>query len=151
MVSIAGVDTGIVYYNEKWWLFCGIKNQLPNEKLYVYYSDELMGDYKPHLLNPVVVDPGGSRPAGQFITDSNVIYRPAQHSVKWYGEKINWYEIDELSPLKYHENFVGSISPRKSWKHNKGVHTFSQIPTMVVLDAKKRASGIKAFLAALKQ
>lgn len=146
LLNVAGVDTSIVNYHGYWWLFCGLKNELPNEKLHIYYSNELTGEYKSHLLNPVKVDPAGSRPAGQFIVKNDVLYRPAQHSVNWYGEKIDWFKVNELTPTTFSEEYAGEIAPQKQWEHNMGVHTFSQTSKLLVIDAKKRASGWNAFL-----
>jgi len=148
LVNIPGVDTSIVNYKGRWWIFCGLKNDLPNEKLHIYHSDTLTGNYKSHLLNPVKVDPAGSRPAGQFIVKNDVLYRPAQHSINWYGEKVDWFRINELSPTTFSEEYVDDIKPHKPWEHNKGVHTFSQTSKLVVIDAKKRASGWHAFWSA---
>ena len=149
LLNVAGVDASIVYYQGRWWVFCGLKDNLPNEKLFIYYSDELTGEYKAHEINPVKVDPAGSRPAGQFIIKNNVLYRPAQHSVNWYGEKIDWFKVNEFTPISFSEELIGEIIPQKQWEHNKGVHTFSQTSRIIVIDAKKRASGWHAFLASV--
>ena len=149
LMDLPGVDASIVHYQQRWWLFCGLKNDQPNEKLHIFYSDELLGEYKPHLLNPVKVNPEGSRPAGQFIINNNVLYRPAQHSVRWYGEKIDWFRIDELTPTQFYEENVGIIEPQLDWKYNCGVHTYSQTATIKVIDAKLRKSGWSAFMAAI--
>lgn len=150
LLNVAGVDSSIVYHQGRWWLFCGLKNDLPNEKLHVFYADELTGPYKAHLLNPVKTDPAGSRPAGQFIVENGVLFRPAQHSVNWYGEKIDWFKVNVLTPSSFCEEYVGEIVPRKSWDHNKGIHTFSRTSNFSLIDAKKMSSGRHAFLAALK-
>jgi hypothetical protein len=149
LIDIAGVDVSVVNFEGRWWLFCGLKNNSPNEKLFIYYSDELTGTYKAHTLNPVKTNPAGSRPAGQFIIKNDVLYRPAQHSVNWYGEKIDWFKISKLTPSSFVEELVGEISPQQSWTHNKGLHTFSKSSEIMVVDAKKRSSGWYAFLAEL--
>ena len=150
LINVAGIDSSIVFYEERWWIFCGIKNDLPNEKLHIFYSDKLKGEYKAHDLNPVKTDPAGSRPAGQFIIENGNLFRPAQHSVKWYGEKISWFKIKQLTPRSFSEEYVGELKPQNSWGYNKGLHTFSQTSKFMLIDAKKRASGWHAFLAALK-
>lgn len=150
LLDVAGVDASIVYYDERWWIFCGIKNDLPNEKLHIFYADKLAGPYEAHSLNPVKTDPAGSRPAGQFVVENGNLFRPAQHSVKWYGEKISWFKINTLTPRSFSEELVGEMKPQKSWDYNKGIHTFSQTSKFMLIDAKKRASGWHAFLAALK-
>ena len=150
LIDIAGVDASIVYYDERWWIFCGLKNDLPNEKLHIFYADKLTGPYEAHSLNPVKTDPAGSRPAGQFVINNGNLFRPAQYSVKWYGEKINWFKINLLTPRSFSEEFVAEMKPQKSWEYNKGLHTFSQTSKFMIIDAKKRSSGWTAFLAALK-
>ena len=150
LIHVAGVDSSIVYYENCWWIFCGIKDDLPNEKLHIFYADKLTGKYKAHGLNPVKTDPAGSRPAGQFVVNNDVLFRPAQQSVKWYGEKIRWFKINLLTPRSFSEEYVGELKPQSSWKYNEGLHTFSQTSEIMTVDAKKRASGWQAFLKALK-
>jgi hypothetical protein len=149
LINIPGVDTSIVLYKGRWWIFCGLKDDLPNEKLHIYYSDELTGEYKAHKLNPVKVDPAGSRPGGQFIIKNDVLYRPAQHSVAWYGEKIDWFKVVNLTPTSFNEEFIGDVKPHNMWEHNEGLHTFSQTSKIMVIDAKKRSSSWHAFLSSL--
>jgi len=150
LLNIGGVDSSLVNYQSRWWLFCGIKGDLPNEKLHIFYSDNMGGPYTPHLLNPVKVDPRGSRPAGQFIVEKEELFRPAQCSQKWYGEKINWFRIKNLTPVLFEEELVGEMTALPEWEYNKGVHTFSQTSSLMLIDAKKRKSGWHAFVAALK-
>jgi len=149
LLNVAGVDSSLVYYKEKWWLFCGLKDDLPNEKLHIYYADQLLGPYQAHSLNPVKVDPNGSRPAGQFIIENNVLYRPAQKSVKWYGESINWFEVEELNENAFCEKKIAEIAPHKKWTHKDGVHTFAKTSQIMVIDAKRRKSGWHAMWSAL--
>ena len=150
LIDVAGVDSSIVYHKEQWWIFCGLKDDLPNEKLHIFYADKLTGPYKAHSLNPVKTDPAGSRPAGQFVVENGSLFRPAQHSVKWYGEKISWFKINTLTPRSFSEEYVGDLKPESTWDYNKGLHTFSQTSKFILIDAKKRVSGWYAFLAALK-
>ena len=146
LINVAGVDSSIVQYQGRWWIFCGLKNDLPNEKLHVFYAEKLTGPYKAHDLNPVKTNPAGSRPAGQFIIDNTVLFRPAQYSVNWYGEKIVWFKIKELTPNTFSEEQVSESVAQSNWEYNKGLHTFSQSPSFKVIDAKKRSSGWQAFL-----
>ena len=149
LMNVPGVDSSIVQYEGRWWIFCGLKNNLPNENLYVFFADQLTGPYTAHALNPVKTDPSGSRPAGQFIIDGKKLYRPAQQSVSWYGEKIRWFEIKDLTPNTFSEQYVSESVPQSKWEYNKGLHTFSQASSFKVIDAKKRSSGWHAFLAEL--
>jgi hypothetical protein len=145
------VDASILFYENRWWLFCGIRGDLPNEKLHIFYADALEGPYYPHLLNPVKTSPEGSRMGGNFIRRGNEIYRPGQYSRKWYGEKIAWWKIVKLTPEVFEEEPVGEWAPDRSWTFSDGLHTVSTAGDFFAIDAKKRRSDRVSLTAALRK
>lgn len=130
------IDPAWCFYNGFFWLFCGLKGQEPNEKLFLFFSDKLDGDYKPHPLNPIKVDPHGSRSAGTIFFRNGALIRPAQVSIKFYGEYISMQRITKLSPFEFSEESIGEIKPQQFGAHYKGLHTFSIIGNDVLVDLK---------------
>lgn len=145
LADIPAVDASLLFHAGKYWLFCGLKNDLPNEKLHIYYADSLTGEYRPHLLNPVKTTPAGSRMGGTFFQKDGHLLRPAQYSVKWYGEKTVFGQLQHLSETRFDETPAGELVPGATWPYREGVHTFSRCDTFYVLDAKRRRSGLAAF------
>lgn len=143
-----GVDSSLVWKDGYWWLFCGIKGELPNEKLLVFYSQTLEGPYLPHLLNPVKTDPEGARMGGNFHRAGDLLFRPAQYSRRWYGEKIVWWKILHLTPETFEEELCGELAPQSGWELHDGLHTISSDGEFFAVDVKKRRSDAVSLAAA---
>lgn len=129
-------DPTIINYNSTWWLFC-TKHPYNNSKLYVYYSDELKGEWLPHKQNPVKTDVRSSRPGGTPFVNNNKLYRPAQCSSGEYGSKIAINYVRKLTPTQYIEEKVSEISPSESCSYD-GMHTLSSQGDITLIDRKKR-------------
>ena len=98
------VDPTIFRYKDKWWLFVSTPN---NNILNLYYSDELFGEWKPHLMNPIVkFNKKIARPAGRVIKHNGRLYRFAQDDYPRYGIQVFAFEIIELTENTYKEKMV---------------------------------------------
>lgn len=137
--NVAAVDATTFFYDDKVWLFTNIaKNGASDwEELYLFYSDNLLGNWVAHPLNPIVSDVTCSRPAGNiFINKKRQIIRPSQDCSKCYGYAINLNLITKISPTEYEERTIEKILPRSLGKYF-GTHTFNKIEDFYFYDAKK--------------
>ena len=93
------VDPSIHFDGKLYWLFCTRFTSFhdANASLFLFYSDNLRGPYKPHLLNPVKSDIRCSRPAGSFFSMEGKLHRPAQDCSHSYGGAISIMRIEKLS------------------------------------------------------
>ncbi|MEO6902891.1 MAG: hypothetical protein ABI315_07030 [Bacteroidia bacterium] len=149
--NFAAIDSSIIYYDDYFWLFCGNKNDYPNEKLFLFYSKTLTGSYVPHIQNPIKVNPAGSRNAGNIIIENGAIIRPGQYSVNFYGEKIILNKVDKLTPSSYSESYESEISSETLQKNWKGIHTISTTKSLLLIDFKYHTFIWKSFIAKLKR
>ncbi|MFM7016006.1 MAG: hypothetical protein ACKOX3_06725 [Bacteroidota bacterium] len=133
-----GVDNSILKYNNKYWLFCtSSKHKMADHQLFIFYADQLTGEWKQHVMNPVVTSIINARPAGSFILIDGKIIRPSQNSGSTYGGQIMFNEIMELNENKYQEKVIESISLTDfKDKSIKGIHTISTIGSSTLIDAK---------------
>lgn len=137
MINIHAVDSTLLYYNDRWWIFANVisnKGMSSLDELFVFYADNLFSnDWVSHKLNPVISDVTRARPAGAFFTENGKLYRPSQFSTKIYGTGVNINEVIELTTDSYHEvinrtiDFSGQDSIR-------GVHSFSRNEELTVVD-----------------
>lgn len=98
------VDPSIFQYNNKWWLFVSIPS---NDVLNLYYSDDLLGPWKPHSMNPIIKnDKNIARPGGRVISFNDKLYRMAQDDYPYYSLQVYAFEITELSDNRYTEQKV---------------------------------------------
>lgn len=144
------VDPSLLFHEGRYYLFGGLKDDLPNEKLHVFWADQLHGPYYPHALNPVKVHPQGSRPGGSFFKNRGNLYRVAQVFEFYYGHKVHINKIIELSPQRFNEVFEWSLEPTSFHKKYKGLHTFSIYNNKYVVDLKQHVTGIPSLRYFLK-
>ena len=119
------VDPSIFYYNGRWWLFVGDKD---NRTLYLYFSASLTRGWKEHPLSPIVKDDIIARPGGgSFVFNSDVIIRLAQSNASI--QEVHAYQVDQLDTRQYAEHEIPTsplLSPGANpvaW-YSGGMHQF---------------------------
>jgi len=131
------LDPTIFQYRDLWWLFCTDAKTGKNSHLHIYFSESLLGRWRPHKENPVKVNIRSSRPAGQpFIKDGR-LYRPAQNCETTYGQNLVINKILKLSPEEFGEETVKAILPKNFKKYKDGLHHLSYVGDLVIFDAKR--------------
>lgn len=138
MENVHAVDSTIIKKDNKYWLFCNIKENegaSTHDELFLFYSDSLFNqNWIPHHKNPIVSDVKKSRPAGNFFRLNNKLYRPSQNCGKRYGYGMSINEVRKLTESSYKENTVQYIYP--NWeKHIKATHTIANTGRLTVIDA----------------
>jgi len=143
MDNIRAVDSTLLFYHGKWWLFTGIsenEGSFPDVELFLFFSDDLFtSEWKPHPLNPIVSDVKKARPAGRIFEKDGKLYRPSQDCSKTYGYGFNLNRILVLSETEYREENVVAVRP--DWdKKIIATHTFGTEGRFRMVDAyaKKR-------------
>ena len=143
MENIKAVDSTLLFYRGKWWLFTGIsenEGSFPDVELFLFYSDDLFTrKWKPHPLNPIVSNVKKARPAGRIFSNDGDLYRPSQDCSKTYGYGFDLNKILVLSENEYREETT--ISVRPDWdKKITAIHTFGIEGPFRIVDAyaKKR-------------
>jgi hypothetical protein len=136
--NIDAVDSTILQYNNKWWLFTGIKNDIESDwnNLHIFYSDNPISEnWTSHPMNPIKMNKRNSRSAGKIYLKDGVLYRPAQIStIDEYGKGIIINKIEVLNEMEYKEKEVQVIEP---WNNEiKGIHTINFEKGLTVLDSK---------------
>lgn len=129
-------DASIVFYQNKWWLFCTKANYFENAALFIFYSASLDLAFVPHLNNPVKVDVRNARPAGPLIVKENQLLRPAQNSAKHYGHQVNINKIRLLTETSFEEEIIEVIDPLSFGKF-EGIHHVASQNGYTTVDLKR--------------
>jgi len=117
------VDTSIIYFNEKWWLFTF---SVKIKALRIFYAAELFGSWQEHKMSPILG--GGSiseRPGGRIININNKIIRFVQDDIDKYGKCVYAFEIVELDTRIYKERKIGEnavLGPSGIGWNRNGMH-----------------------------
>ncbi|MBO68834.1 MAG: hypothetical protein CL398_11055 [Acidiferrobacteraceae bacterium] len=116
--DVSATDTMIFPHDDRWWMLTNIDpfdGSDHSSMLFIFFSDNPLGHiWESHRMNPVIVDPMRARNAG-ILYDGDIIYRVSQqHGFGIYGQGTAINRIDELTPDKFSEVKVSTISPKFS-------------------------------------
>lgn len=112
LTGVRAADATLIEFNGDFWLFAaqGAKGASMFDELHLYWADTPFGPWRPHPLNPVLIDAGCARPAGAFFWWENRLVRPAQDCSDTYGGGVVLLEIVVLDRFQYMERLVGSLA-----------------------------------------
>ncbi len=141
MENVSAVDTTLIYYSNKWWLFTAMSENeaaAPNVELFLFYTDDLFrGEWKEYPRNPIISDVKSARPAGSLFMKEGKLFRPSQDCSKMYGFGFDLNEIEVLSETEYCERKTLSVRP--NWdKKILATHTFAKCGKLTVIDGFTR-------------
>lgn len=131
-------DASVLFYNNKYWLFAVKDNGDSAFELYIWFSDRINGGWAAHPLNPVKRDITSARPAGPPFVKNNILYRPAQDCSDSYGSRVAINRVEVLTETDYREEVAGIVKGFENSPYPDGMHTFSIIDDVVVVDAKRK-------------
>jgi hypothetical protein len=129
-----GVDSSILFYGGKWWIFCTSADADSNVHLFIWYAEKLLGPWKEHRFNPVKGDIRSSRPGGTPFVLEGQLYRPAQNSSLTYGGGLVINKVTELTATTFEEIPVCNLSGFLPFE--RGIHTFSLCHDVIFVDGK---------------
>jgi hypothetical protein len=115
MERISATDTMIFERGEKWWMLTNIDPAGIGDycsELFIFSSNSPFdSDWKPHPLNPIVVDASRARNAGCVI-DGDRYFRFSQgQGFDFYGRRLVINEIIELTDTGYRESCLSVATP----------------------------------------
>jgi len=140
VINLPLLDSTIIKYENKYWLFGTLNGKYSRSKLYIYYSNNLLGPYTPHVMNPVKNSSFNARPAGNFIEVDNIIYRPSQNCGSFYGESITINKVKVLNEFLFDEEPYMSVAINEHNLNNHKIHTIhtiNVIDNIIIVDGEK--------------
>lgn len=140
MKDVFCADATLHREGDKWWMFTNQARpgEEINDELFLFSSDRLLGDWKPHRRNPIKSDVRSARPAGRLFRHEDRLYRPGQICAPHYGSGIALNRVTRLTHDEYVEEEGERIVPRS--EAVLGIHTINRAGDLSVTDAFTRAS-----------
>ena len=124
--DVRAVDTTLWMEDGRFYFFTNLSERgaTVNDDLYLFYADDLLGEWTAHPGNPLVTDVRRSRGAGKLFWRNGKLIRPAQDCSVRYGYACQLNEVEVLSPTEYRERPVERIEP--NWAPGLiGTHTIN--------------------------
>lgn len=134
--NVKAVDPVLFFNDGFWWLFFTDRAN-SNTHLFLYFSQALSGEFKPHCLNPVKIDIRSARSAGTPFIHANILYRPAQDCSVTYGGRVAINRILRMNVNDFAEETVNFINPAAGSRYDKGLHTISAVGNFTLIDGKR--------------
>lgn len=123
------VDPSLVKVDGRYYLFGGDAGSAAG-MLQLFVADAVTGPYRPHRMNPVVIDPVRARMGGRLVTLDGKLYRFGQDNSDSYGNGIRVMEVLRIDPDLYEEREIG----RMRFSDASGPHTVDIRNGRAVLD-----------------
>jgi hypothetical protein len=123
-------------------LFCTLQDDHPNERLHLFYSAALTGEWRAHPQSPVKCDLASARPAGAILMVDGHPVRPAQNCSVTYGGALTLNRITCLTPERFEETSLAALLPQAPY--GDGIHTLAAAGEFTVIDGKRWHTGLAA-------
>jgi hypothetical protein len=108
--GLRAVDATLHLEDGLFWLFASVLEEHEDAgELWLFFSPSLDDEWRAHPGNPIVIDPGSTRPAGRLFRREGTLIRPSQDCARVYGEAVILNRVDVLSPREYRETPVDRI------------------------------------------
>jgi len=137
MDKISAADTMIFQKKGKWWIFTNIDPARTGDRcseLFIYSANSpLDTTWKPHPLNPVIVDASRARNAGLVVDGDNYFRCSQGQGFDFYGKRVLINEIRELTDTSYVESCLSVVAPSLG-AGVVGTHHFHSNGKMTVFD-----------------
>jgi hypothetical protein len=132
-----GVDSSVVFFQGRWWLFSSNGRNGSPSQLHLYHAERLEGPWIPHPLNPVKTDVRSSRSAGTPFIRDGVLFRPAQDCSRGYGRQVVVNRVQKLTPTDFMEVAETVIGPDRSSLFPHGIHHLASVGAQTLVDGRR--------------
>ena len=134
--GVAAADPALFCWQGRYWLAYTDADKDVWGNLCLLWAEKLEGPWRPHAFNPVRLDVGGARMAGNFFWHEGALYRPGQDCRTGYGAGLSIYRVDHCSATQYREVLVRHFAPDPSGPCPAGLHTLNAWGERTLIDGK---------------
>jgi len=139
-------DATLLEHGGLLWLFATDRDGhgSTSDTLVVFSAPALSGPWKPHPMNPVLIDLRMARPGGAFVRNrEGRVLLPVQDGTLGYGGGLGLSELLELDQRTVRLSQPRPIDPEGDWPYPK-IHTLNRAGRLEVIDgiaAVRKRSG----------
>lgn len=129
-------DATLLEHDGKLWLFATLRDGFgsTSDTLVVFSAPTLTGPWRPHVLNPILIDRRRARPGGAFIRDvEGRLLLPVQDGTLGYGGGLGLSELLALDDTRIGLTEPRAIRPDGDWPYPR-IHTLNRCGPLEVID-----------------
>lgn len=123
-------------FEGNWWLL-GTDPGAPDSVLLAFHSNQFEGPYQPHPMNPLKVDPIGTKPAGTPFMRGSDLWRPVSVSTAETGDRVAFNQVKVLTTKDFSEEIGKVIEGFKGTIYGKGIRTLCAMGDLTLIDGSR--------------
>jgi hypothetical protein len=133
--GIEAADATIIQHAGKFWMFAVTRDGIGgySDTLCLWSAETLLGPWRPHGANPLIINDRTARPAGNMMWRDGKLLRPVQDCRNGYGAALSLAEVTRLDDEHFEQVIVAQLGPGKQWPGRK-LHTLSGNGYMEAID-----------------
>jgi hypothetical protein len=133
--GIEAADATVIQHGGKYWMFAVTRDGIGgySDTLCLWSAETLLGPWRPHAANPLVINDRTARPAGNMIWRDGKLLRPVQDCRNGYGAALGLAQVTRLDDEQFEQVIVTHLGPSKQWPGRK-LHTLSSNGHMEAID-----------------
>jgi hypothetical protein len=150
--GIEASDATIVRHAGRCWMFATTRDGAGShsDTLSIFMAEDLFGPWRPHPGNPILVDAGSARPAGNVVERRGRLWRPVQDCRGGYGAALGLAEIVRLDEEDFGQIVRRVLRPGEHWPGRK-LHTLNRAGSLETIDGSGYSPKLAAALPALRR
>jgi hypothetical protein len=135
LTDIEASDATLLRHRGRWWMFATVRDGSGSysDTLCLFCAPHLRGPWVPHPGNPILVDAGSARPAGNIVRVGSRLWRPVQDCRAGYGTALGIAEITRLDHDGYAQVLRSVIPPSGPWAGRR-FHTLNRAGRLECID-----------------
>lgn len=140
LTDIEASDATITRHAGRLWMFATVRDGAGShsDMLSIFMADDLMGPWRPHPGNPVLVDSRSARPAGAMIRRGGRLWRPVQDCRNGYGTALGLAEVTRLDEERFEQTVRQVIRPGGHWPGRR-LHTVNRAGSLECIDGSSHS------------
>ncbi len=133
--GIEASDATIVRHGGRDWMFVATRDGAgaPSDTLSLFMADALVGPWRPHPANPVLIDASAARPAGNIVCRNGRLWRPVQDCRSGYGRALGLAEVTRLDEEEFAQTVRTILAPGPDWPGRR-IHTLNRAGRLECID-----------------
>lgn len=135
LTDIVASDATPIRFEGAWWMFATLHDGAGahSDMLGLFRADDLLGPWRPHPGNPLLIDAGAARPAGAMVVRGGRLWRPVQDCTRLYGGGLGLAEITTLTETDFAQTVRARLAPGPAWPGRR-LHTLNAAAGIEVID-----------------
>jgi hypothetical protein len=139
LTGIEASDATLLEQDGRWWMLATVRaGGAFSDALHIWSAPELLGPWRPHRGNPVLVDIATARPGGRMVRRNGRLIRPFQDCTDGYGAALGLAEVTQLDDEGFAQRVETVLRPGREWPGRR-LHTLNRAGPLECIDGSASA------------